>query len=117
MGALESLLSALGLKKAVAAAGMVGGVISGAILPGPLAALKSLALRTLAGGFCGAAIAWFCAGPAAAWLDRPDDVEGVAFCLGFAGLSIAFKCISTWNDFDLGGLVSRLINNRTGGNS
>lgn len=33
MGALESILSALGLKKAVVLAGMVGGAISGALLP------------------------------------------------------------------------------------
>ncbi len=114
---IESLLSAIGLKQAAVLAGLVGGAISGAILPAPSFALLALWARASAGGVCGAAIGGYCAGPVAAWLGRPDDFNGIAFGLGLVGLSFAFKVIKTWNDFDIGGAITAILNKRTGGGS
>ena len=114
---LESILSAIGLKKAAVLAGFVGGAISGAILPGPFGAMQYWWARVLAGATCGSAIGGYFAGPVARYLERPDDFNGIAFGLGMIGLSFAFKVIKTWNDFDLGGALGRLLNKWTGGNT
>lgn len=109
MGALESILSALGLKKAVVLAGMFGGAISGALLPGPLVILEALWLRLVAGLACGGLLAGYGAETVTRALDKPDSyLHGVAIGIGLVGLSIVFKVAKAWNDFDLGGALVQL---------
>ena len=114
MGALESLLSALGLKKAVTLAGLAGGAISGLLLPGPLAAINWLWLRVTLGAVCGAGIAGYGAAPLTAALEKPDYLQGIALGLGLFGLSFTFKVLKTWNDFDLGSALVQLKDNLIG---
>lgn len=115
MGALESLLSALGLKQAALLAGLIGGGIGGAILPGPLSALGRIWQRLAIGAVCGAAIGGYCAGPLARYLGRPDDFNGIAFGLGLVGLAFAYKVAKTWAELDLAGVVRGFFANRNGG--
>jgi len=110
MLAIETALSALGLKKAVVLAGLLGGAISGGIMPGPLDALRTLWARVATGAVCGSVLAAFGAQPILLALDRPDTyLQGVALGLGLFGLSFAFKLMKAWSEFDLGGVLGRLI--------
>lgn len=118
---LDAFLAAIGIKKVLAVAGLVGGAISGGIMPGVLGALEGWWKRVLAGAASGAAIAAFAAEPLALALNRPDYVHGIALGLGLFGLSFVFKVLKAWNDFDVGGalgrVVDRLINSIGGGGS
>jgi hypothetical protein len=107
---LETLFSALGLKKVVVLAGLLGGAISGGIMPGPLAVLQALWARVATGAVCGSVLAGYGAQPLLFALDRPDTyLPGAALGLGLFGLSFAFKVMKAWNEFDLGGTLGRLI--------
>ena len=111
---LESILSALGLKKATVLAGLLGGAISGAVMPGPLAALQAIWARALAGAACGSVLAGYGAQPLAQVLEKPDYLQGVALGLGLFGLSFAFKVITAWNDFDLSTTLKQLVDKLLG---
>lgn len=114
---MDVLLGALGLKKLVVLAGFVGGAISGGVMPGALAVLDRLWKRVLGSAVSGAAIAGFAAEPLAAALERPGYLQGIALGLGLFGLSFVFKLLKAWYDFDLGGVLSRLIGNYIGRDS
>lgn len=110
MGAIETCLSALGLKKAVLLAGMLGGAISGAVLPGPLAVLEAWWLRTVTGAAAGSVLAGYGAQPVLAALEKPDSyLQGVALAIGLVGLSMVFKVAKAWNDFDLSTTLGKVV--------
>jgi hypothetical protein len=108
---MEALLSALGLKKAVVLAGLVGGAISGGIMAGPLAMLQNIVVRIAVSAICGAGLAGYGADTIAGWLERPGAVQGVALGLGLFGLSTTLKIITAVQAFDL----TAFINRKTGG--
>lgn len=110
---LATLLQLFGLKQVPFFAGLVGGAISGAILPGPLAAISSLIVRIGCGSLCGGFISGYCAEPLAAALSKPDYLPGIAIGVGFAGLSFFFKVLSAWNALDLSAILARVIDNFT----
>lgn len=115
MGAIESILSAFGLKKAVVLAGALGGAISGALLPGPLALLEALWLRVVAGAAAGSVLAGFGAQPVLLALEKPDSyLQGVALGIGLVGLSFVFKVAKAWNDFDLSAVFAKVVDKFTG---
>lgn len=114
---LDVFLTALGIKKAVAVAGLLGGAISAGVMPGVLSALGALWKRLAAGSACGSVIAGFCAEPLALYLAKPEYMTGIALGLGLFGLSFVFKVLKAWNDFDVSGALGRLVDRFTGGNS
>lgn len=115
MVAIETALSALGLKKAVLLAGMLGGLISGAVLPGPLAVLEAWWLRSVTGAVAGSVLAGFGAEPVLLALDKPDTyLQGVALAIGLVGLSFVFKVAKAWNDFDLSTALGKLVDKLMG---
>lgn len=113
----DAFLAGLGIKKVLAIAGLLGGAISGGVMPGVLGALGALWKRVLTGAASGAVIAAFAAEPLAVELGRPDYKTGIALGLGLFGLSFVFKVLKAWNDFDLGGTLGRLVERFTGGSS
>lgn len=114
MGAIESVLAWLGLKKVVVIAGLFGGGISAAVLPGPLVVLTKTWTRVLIGAVCGAAIAGFGAAPLAAELGKPDYLPGIALGCGLFGLSFVFKVLKAWEQFDLGATLQKVIDKLLG---
>lgn len=108
---MESLLSLLGLKS-VTLAGLLGGGISGGLLPGPISALRTVAARVQVGALCGGVLAHYGAAPLAAELGRADFVDGVGLMLGLFGLTFALKLIVFAQEFDL----KKLLPTRFGGN-
>ncbi len=113
MGVLEAVLAWMLLKSPVLAAGFAGGVISAGILPGPLAVLTRLWTRLMCGAAAGTVIAGFGAEWVAAELGKPENVNGCALALGIFGLSFVFKLLKAWNEFDLGGVVGKLVDKIT----
>jgi hypothetical protein len=115
MAFLEGVMAALGLKASTSwLAGLVGGGISAGVMPGPLAALAAAWKRIVVGAACGCAIAGFGAEPLAIALERPQYLQGVALGLGLFGLSAVFKLLKAWNDFDLGGVIGRIVDKLLG---
>lgn len=114
---LDAFLAAIGVKKAIAFAGLLGGAISAGVMPGVLIALGALWKRIAAGAACGTALAGFGAEPLSQLLEKPGYVNGVALGLGLFGLSFVFKVLKAWNDFDVSGALGRLVDRFIGGNS
>lgn len=112
---IDTALAALGLKKLVVLAGLLGGGISAGLLPGPLAALGALWKRAVCGAVSGAVIAGFCAEPLSQALEKPNYLSGIALGLGLFGLSFVFKLLKAWNEFDLGATLGKIIDKYTGG--
>lgn len=112
---LDAALAAVGLKKLVVLAGLLGGCISGGVMPGPLSILGALWKRLACGALCGGVIAGFGAVPLAEALEKPGYLSGIALGLGLFGLSFVFKLLKAWNDFDLGAALGAFVNRWTGG--
>lgn len=106
---LDAFLAWVGVKKALAIAGLLGGAISGGVMPGVLASLDAIWKRVLAGSACGAAIAGFGAEPLALAMTKPEYTHGIALGLGLFGLSFVFKVLKAWNDYDLSGALGKLL--------
>lgn len=113
---IDAFLAALGLKKLVVLAGLLGGGISAGLLPGPLALLGAWWKRLLCGAASGAVIAGFGAETLAQVLEKPNYLSGIALGLGLFGLSFVFKVLKAWNEFDLGARLGAIVDKFTGGN-
>lgn len=106
---LEAALQFLGLKKLPFLAGLLGGAISAGVMPGPLAALTSHLVRMTCGALCGGIIAGYGAEPLALAFQRPEYSNGIAFGLGFVGLSFFFKVLGGLNSVDFGAIITSYL--------
>lgn len=113
---IDTVLAALGLKKLVVMAGLLGGGISAGLLPGPLSVLGALWKRVVCGAISGAVFAGYCAEPLSQFLEKPNYLSGIALGLGLFGLSLVFKLLKAWNEFDLGATLGKIVDKWIGSN-